>query len=251
MNRILPALGTVCLVLFVWQVLSLLQWIPAVLIPSPIKVFGIVPDLASTGDLSIWPDLLATLFRVLLAFSVAVLIGLPIGLLMGYFESVYMALAFLIDFFRSIPATALFPLFLLLFGVGDESKIAVAGFACMLIVLFNTMYGVHQAKKLRITVARIMGLSGFSLFSKVIFWDALPFIFSGFRLSISLALIVVVVTEMFIGTNLGIGHRILDAQLVYNVPEMYAAIIFAGTLGYLLNFVMALIEVRMVHWAGK
>ncbi len=96
-----------------------------------------------------------------------------------------------------------------------------------------------------------MKLKGIELFRKVIFPEALPQIFSGFRVAISLSLIIVIVTEMFIGTNAGLGKRIIDAQLVYQTADMYAAILMTGVVGFLLNKIVMSIENRVVHWKGK
>jgi NitT/TauT family transport system permease protein len=96
-----------------------------------------------------------------------------------------------------------------------------------------------------------MKVKGFELFRKVIFSEALPQIFSGLRVAISLSLIIVIVTEMFIGTNAGLGKRIIDAQLVYQTASMYAAILMTGLIGFVLNKAMMALENKVVHWKGK
>lgn len=170
---------------------------------------------------------------------------------MGYSDKVYGALEFLVDFFRSIPALALFPLFLLFLGIGDSAKIGVVVFACFFVVLINAMYGVKNANKTRIMASKTMGANNFDIFRKIIFWDALPDIVTGLRISLSMSLLVVIVTEMFLGTEVGLGHRIYDAHLIYRIPEMYASIIIVGLLGYFLNKIFVWVERRSIHWAGK
>jgi len=113
------------------------------------------------------------------------------------------------------------------------------------------MYGVHVSKNLRIKAAKTMGIKGFKLFKKIIFPEALPQIFNGMRIAISLSLVIVVVTEMFIGTNFGLGYRIVNAQLVYKISEMYAVILITGVLGFLINKGFILAERKVVHWKGK
>jgi NitT/TauT family transport system permease protein len=196
-------------------------------------------------------DIGHTLYRVLVGFAVAAIIGVPLGLLMGYSSKIYNALEFTVEFFRGIPTTALFPLFLLVFGIGDQAKFAVTAWGAGLVILINSMYGVHLGKELRVRVAKTMKVKGFELFRKVIFPEALPQIFSGFRVAISLSLIIVIVTEMFIGTEAGLGKRIIDAQLVYQTADMYAAILMTGVIGFVLNKIMMFIENRVVHWKGK
>ena len=236
-------------ILLIWAVFSNLKIISPLFLSTPQAVFLEIVNLSSSG--AIIPDILFTLYRTFLGFMIACLIGIPIGLLMGYSDKVYYSLELVVEFFRSIPATALFPLFLLFFGIGDQSKIALTAWAAGLVLILSSMYGVHLGKELRIKSAKTMKMSGLILFKKIIFPEALPQIFSGMRIAISLSLIIVVVTEMFIGTNFGLGHRIIDAQLVYRIPEMYATILIVGTLGFLINKGFILAEKRIVHWKGK
>lgn len=236
-------------ILLVWFIFSSLKLVSPLFLPTPQAVFLEIISLFSSGV--IIPDIFYTLYRAFLGFFVACLIGIPIGLLMGYSDRIYSSLEFVIEFFRSIPATALFPLFLLLFGIGDQSKIALTAWTAGLVLIINSMYGVHLGKELRIKAAKTMRMKGFMLFQKVIFPEALPQIFSGMRIAISLSLVIVVVTEMFIGTNFGLGHRIIDAQLVYRISEMYATIFIAGVLGFLINKGFIYTEKRVVHWKGK
>ena len=237
------------IILVIWAFFSNLKLISPLFLSTPQAVFLKIINLFSSG--AILPDILFTFYRTLLGFIIACLIGIPLGLLMGYSNKIYYSLEFIVEFFRSIPATALFPLFLLFFGIGDQSKIALTAWAAGLVLIINSMYGVHLGKELRIKSAKTMRISGFSLFQKIIFPEALPQIFSGMRIAISLSLVIVVVTEMFIGTNFGLGHRIIDAQLVYRIPEMYAVILITGILGFLINKGFIFAEKRIVHWKGK
>lgn len=237
------------IILVIWAILSNLKIISPLFLSSPKEVFLTIINLFTSGV--IIPDILFTLYRTLLGFIIACLIGIPIGLLMGYYDKVYDSLEFVVEFFRSIPATALFPLFLLFFGIGDQSKIALTAWAAGLVLIINSMYGVHLGKELRIKSAKTMRLSGFNLFKKIIFPEASPQIFSGMRIAISLSLIIVVVTEMFIGTTFGLGLRIMEAQLVYRISEMYAVIFITGILGFIINKGFILAENKLVHWKGK
>jgi ABC-type nitrate/sulfonate/bicarbonate transport system permease component len=97
----------------------------------------------------------------------------------------------------------------------------------------------------------VMGASRWQIFRDVLIWESLQPTFVGLRSGISMALVIVVVAEMFIGSDNGLGHRIIDAQQVLNVRSMYAAILAAGVLGYLLNILFLLIEKKVVHWSGR
>lgn len=196
-------------------------------------------------------DVVATLGRMVVGFAIAVLVGTPIGLLMGMSKKTYEALEFVVDFFRSIPTTALFPLFLLAFGIGDVAKVAVVVWGTGLIIVVNAMHGVHQAKELRLRAARVMRVRGLALFRRVVFPEALPQLMAGYRVALSLALVIVVVTEMFLGTTHGLGRRIMDAELVYRTADMYMGILVTGMVGFGLNRLLGMAEKRFVHWRGK
>jgi NitT/TauT family transport system permease protein len=189
--------------------------------------------------------------RTGISFAIALVIAVPLGILLGSSDKVYRALEFPIDFFRSTPASAMFPLFLILFGSGESTKIAVAAFGAALAILFATAYGVMNARKQRQLAARVMGASRLQVLSDVTIWESLPQTFVGMRSGVSLALVIVIVAEMFIGSTDGLGQRILKSQMVFDMPDMYASIFAAGALGYLLNLLFIVAERRFVHWGGK
>lgn len=236
------------LILIFWYFLYIFKLINPLFLPSPHSVIHQFFKLLCS--LLVWREIGHTLFRTILGFIFSALIGIPIGLFMGYYKRIYSSFEFLVDFFRSLPAIALFPLFMFFFGIGDTAKIATAIFTCSLIVIINSIYGVTSTKKTRQLVAHLMEANSKEIFRKVILMDALPQIFIGLRTSLSFSVIVIVATEMFIG-NYGIGRRIYDAQLTYRVSEMYSYIIYAGLLGYSLNKGFVFIEKRFIHWSGK
>lgn len=235
--------------LLIWALFSYLKLVNPVLIPTPLAVTVKFAQLFYNGE--IWTDLFATLYRLFFGFALSIAIGIPLGLILGSSKRLSDSLEFLIDFFRSIPASALFPIFLLFFGIGDKAKVSVVIFSCSLVIIIYTMYGVKNCKESRIRVAKVMKADNFSIFTKVIFPESLPHIFAGLRISISIALILVVVTEMFIGTKYGIGKLIYDSHLMFRISTMYAAIIITGIIGYALNKIFLLIETKVFHWAGK
>jgi ABC-type nitrate/sulfonate/bicarbonate transport system permease component len=237
------------IVVIIWFLVSKFGFIDKFFLPDPIAVIRELGHLLITG--TILPDLFSTLGRVLISFFIAVILGVPLGLFLGRSEKLYRSSEFIIDFFRSTPATALFPLFLLIFGITDKSKIAVAAFTSMLIIIFNTAYGVMHAKKSRVLAAKIMGASKMQIFKWILFWESLPQTFIGLRSAVSLSLVVIIVTEMFIGTSVGLGRRIIDAQMTYEIPAMYAIILLTGIIGYLLNYIFIILEKKILHWSGK
>jgi len=146
---------------------------------------------------------------------------------------------------------SLIPLFMLIFGISDANKIAIAAFAAVLVILFNSAYGVMNAKKTRLMAAKVMGISRWHIFKDILLMESLAQTFVGLRTGVSIALVIVIVAEMFIGSENGLGHRIIDAQQVFNIKDMYASILITGALGYLLNLAFLLIEKKTVHWSSQ
>lgn len=196
-------------------------------------------------------DILATFSRWSMGFVSGALSGTLCGLLLGLSKKAMRYSEFTIEFFRSMPVTAIFPLFLMIFGIGDESKIAMAFLPSFLLMIVNTTYGVTLAEPLRRKVARSFGATNFQIFSKIVLMDALPQIFVGLRLALAQSLIVTVVSEMFIGTDYGLGQRVYDSYLTNSIQTLYATLIILGTIGYVANRCMLLIESRTVFWTGK
>jgi sulfonate transport system permease protein len=247
-GRLLPFIGPAVLFI-VWDIAVRFGFIKAILLPSPsATLVALVTGLAG-GPLLL--DFGVTFLRTLQAFVIAAALGVPLGVLLGSNEKAYRSVEFLIDFFRSTPSSALIPLFLLIFGVSDINKVAIAAFGAFLIVIFNSAYGVINARKQRVMAARVMGASRWQIFKDVLIWESLQPTFVGLRSAVSMALVIVIVAEMFIGSENGLGHRIIDTQQVLNVKSMYAAILSAGVLGYALNVLFLMAERRIVHWSGR
>jgi ABC-type nitrate/sulfonate/bicarbonate transport system permease component len=247
-NATLPLTGVFGL-FAVWHLAHVSGIVDPLLLPSPLAMLQALWNGFLVGPMAF--DFVQTVWRTTLAFAIAAFIAIPVGIVLGASPQFYRSVEFVVDFFRSTPASAMFPLFLVLFGVGDDSKIYVASFGATLVILFNVAYGVMNARKTRILAARSMGASNFRIMRDVIFWESLPQTFIGLRNGISLALIIIIVAEMFIGSSDGLGHRLIEAQMLFRMPTMYAAIFAAGALGYGLNSLFALIEKRVVHWGGK
>jgi len=234
--------------LILWELIVRFKLVSTLLLASPSKILEWLIN--NIGDNSLWVDIKQTLYRVFVSFLISILIGVPLGMLMGFSKSMEKLLRFPVDFSRSIPATALFPLFLLLFGAEEGSRIAAAIYGASLIILMNTMSGVKHANNARIKAAKAYGAYSWKLFFYVLIPEALPSIFTGLRLAISLAFVIVILVEMFIGTISGLGHRIIDAQMLYEIPEMYCTILITGCLGYFINYLFALCERKIIHYSG-
>lgn len=246
--RLFPILILPVGILILWSAVSSLGIIDSLFLPTPWEVGNAI--IAGIIEGQLIRDLSATILRSLVGFVLSVVIGVPIGLLIGRIPALERATQPTIDFFRSIPATALFPLFLFAFGLGDTAKIAIVIYACSLIVLVNTAYGALQVKAPRLRCAAVMGASRWDSFWKIVVPESAPGIFAGLRVALSLSFVLIVVTEMFIGTTVGLGYQIINSQMVYRIPDMYAGIVLAGVVGYFGNRALLFVESRLLHWVG-
>ena len=246
--RAVPFIGPV-LLFIVWDLVVRLGLVKPILLPSPADTVTTLINGLAGGPLL--KDFAVTLWRTTQAFLIAAVVGVPLGVVLGSAERAYRSVEFLIDFFRSTPSSALIPLFLMIFGVSDINKVAIAAFGALLIVVFNSAYGVINARKQRVMAARVMGASRWQIFRDVLVWESLQPSFVGLRSAVSMALVIVIVAEMFIGSDSGLGNRIINAQQVMNVRDMYASILSAGVLGYALNILFLVVERRIVHWSGR
>lgn len=244
----LPALGPIVLFL-IWDAVVRFGLVKPILLPPPMET--LITLITGMFGGALLNDFFVTLYRTLVAFVIALVAGFPLGIALGSNERSYRSVEFVIDFFRSTPASALIPLFLLIFGTSDINKIAIAAFGAWLLVVFNCAYGVINARKQRIAAAKVMGATRWQIFRDVLIWESLQASFVGLRSAVSMALVIVVVAEMFIGSESGLGHKIINAQQVMNTKMMYAAIISAGVLGYFLNILFLALEKKIVHWSGR
>lgn len=246
--RLRPLWG-MALIVALWAFAHATKAVDPVLLPSPAEALQAFWKGLSGGTL--WGDFEKTIVRTLVSFAIALAVAVPLGVVLGANEKIYEGIEFAIDFFRSTPASAMFPLFLVLFGVGEKTKIAVAAFGAALAILFNVAYGVMSARKQRQLAARVMGAPRWRVLTDVTLLESMPQVFVGMRSGVSIALVIVIVAEMFIGSTDGLGQRIMNAQTIFDMPDMYASIFAAGLLGYVMNLIFLVAERRFVHWGGK
>lgn len=237
------------MILGIWLFLYYSRIVSPALLPSPLSSVARIATLVVGGNLN--QDLQSTAYRWLIGYGGGLMLGVPVGLLMGSSPLFYQLVEFPVDFFRSLPVTAMFPLFLLAFGIGDESKIAMVWVAVFFISIVNSAYGALRASKTRLQMAKTFGASDWQIFRDVTAWEAVPQTFVGIRIALSNSLIVVIVSEMFLGTEYGLGQRVFDAYSKNVVEELYGMLLLIGVIGYLLNKLLVVAEQKMLFWVGK
>lgn len=244
--HLLFALIGVIFILCIWQFIYVNQAQGTYLVPSPLTTIKKLFQFLSFRG--IYRDLGETILRMLTGFLLATVVGVLIGLFLGSVRVFRLMFEGIIDFFRSIPVTALYPVFVLSFGIGSQSKIAMIFWSCFLVITINTTYGVMQSNSIRQKMARLFGANTYQVFTRVMFFDALPQTIVGLRIAISYALIVSVLTEMFMGSEYGVGQKITEAYNRYQIDEMFALIFITGIVGFILNRLFIFLERTFAGW---
>ena len=212
------------------------------LIPGPFAVLGALGDLAESGRLGRY--IIASLFRVTWGFSLAVFVGIPLGLVLGWFRRGGATVGPIIQFLRPISPLAWIPLAILWFGVGDRSAVFLIFVATVLPITLTAMQAAHGVSHIHVAAARNFGLSGLAIVRRVLLPSALPELLGGIRIALGIAWLVVVAAEM-IAVNSGLGFLIVDAR---NAGDRYdlvvAGMVTIGVIGLALDTMLRKIARR-------
>jgi ABC-type nitrate/sulfonate/bicarbonate transport system permease component len=192
-------------------------------------------------------NLLPSLWRTLAGLAIATVIGVPLGIAIGRSRAISGYLEPLLQFGRALPVVTLAPVFLALFKIGNQMEIATIAFGTIWPILLNTIDGASSVDPVQLETARAFRLSGGQRLSRLIIPSALPKIFTGFRLSLSLALILMVFSEL-VGSSNGIGYEMLNAQNSFDLTELWCTIVLLGILGYLLNAILNGAQRKVLGW---
>jgi NitT/TauT family transport system permease protein len=228
-----------------WQLAPTLGWARATYLSPPTEVFKALFALGESGQLS--KHVLISLQRILIGLLVSAGVGVGLGLLVGYFRRLNLALDLLFQFFRQMSAFALFPIFILFFGLGELSKIIIIFWASLWPVLLNTSAGVRDVDPVLIRSAKSMGASKSYIFLRIILPAATPQIFTGIRLGASYCVMAVVAAEM-IGAVSGLGYLVLYSEQTFHVADMYGGILGLAVLGIGLNAILVSLERLFTSW---
>lgn len=247
--KIDSALISALFLLSIWGFASYSGAFNSMLLPGPVLVLHRLWELFAT--LEILADLLSTLSKIGMALAIGSVIGFSIGIMLSKWDWVYNLSSPLQDFFRSLPTTAMFPLFLIIVGVGDLTNILLATWICTLYLSLHVSEGLRATGETYLSMAKSLKKTELDILFNVKFREALPTIFLGFRTMTSLSMVVMIATEMFVGTRAGLGKALIDSAYTYDTPKVYAVLIILGVTGHLLNYLVLKIEQRVVHWQGK
>ena len=240
-------LGTlsVVLALTAWQLVANARIYSILFLPGPWDVAQAFVKLFQTDD--IWLDIGTSGTEMGIGYGMAIVVGLVIGLLMGWYTRFQFALDPFVNFFYSTPRIVLIPLFILWWGIEMQPKIAVIFLGALFPIIINTMAGVRNTEAALLRVARSFGASDALIFRRVVLPGSVPFILTGFRLGIGHALTGVVVAELFAAKH-GVGQLIAISSQTFQTPKMLAGVVLIACTGMLLTAILQRIENRFQSW---
>ena len=228
-----------------WEAVPRLGLADPAFLPPFSDVIAAGWQLAQSGEL--YDDVTASLLRALSGFLISVVLIVPLGLVVGWYGRLGDLLNQFIEVCRNTAPLALLPVFILLLGIGELSKVTMVIYSCAWPLLLNTIAGVKQVDPLLVKSARTMGASPQQLFRKVILPAALPTIFVGIRLASASAMLVLVASEM-VGAKAGLGYLIIYSQYSFLIPQMYFGILGITVIGLTFNAVLEIVERRLMRW---
>jgi ABC-type nitrate/sulfonate/bicarbonate transport system permease component len=192
-------------------------------------------------------DVVPSVLRLLAGYGIAIVVSVALGVLIGTSRTVRATLEPVLEFFPAIPPPVLVPIFLLLLGIGDGMKIIVIAFGCMWPILLNTVEGVRAVDSVLSDTARTYRISGTARLRHLVLPAASPQIYAGLRQGLSVAIILMVISELFAATN-GVGFAVVQAQRSFAIPETWAGMLLLGLLGFLLAMLFRIVENRQLAW---
>ncbi|WP_280417487.1 ABC transporter permease [Nocardia carnea] len=231
--------------LAVWEVAPRAGLVDEVFLPPFTEVGRTFFELIANGQL--WEHISTSLTRALTGFVIAVAFAVPLGVAIAWYRPVADFLNPVLELFRNTAALALLPVFVLVLGIGETSKVALVIYACAFPVLLNTISGVRTVEPLLVKSARSLGFSQFAIVYKVVLPAAVPTIFTGLRMAAASSILVLIAAEM-VGAKAGLGYLITAAQLNFQIPDMYAGIIAIALVGLVFNAILVLTERRLSRW---
>lgn len=243
-------IGVIVMLLVLWEIAA--RWlIPRVdlqlstLIPPPSKVFMAGVQAAQSGDL--WEHIVASSMRVLIAWGLVVLIAVPLGIAMGWWSRFNRYVSPLIELMRPIPPLAWIPISILWFGIGLTQNLFIIMIGTFFPVLLNTIHGVRGIDAILVRAARNLGAPPAKLFLRVVLQAAMPSIFTGLRVGLGVAWMVLVAAELVAATS-GLGFMIQDARNFLRTDIIFMGMFMIGIMGILMDYLLRLAARPLLAW---
>lgn len=236
------------LLLAVWEICARSHVIDTRFFPAPSNVLVHLVDLARSGEL--WKHVGASVYRLVVGFCVGCFPAIVLGLAIGLYRPVRAAFDPLISATYPIPKSSLLPLILLIFGLGESSKIAMVAIGVFYPVVINTAAGVRQIAPIFLDVGHNFGASRFNMFRTVALPGALPLIMTGIKLGAGMGLVLIAIAEM-VGAKQGLGYMIWNAWELFDVETMYVGLFVIAIIGFVMNTALDALERAIVPWRKR
>jgi NitT/TauT family transport system permease protein len=217
-------------------------------LPGPQEVGAKAIELMANGQL--FKDAAASLQRVLLGFAIGTLLAIPVGFLMGWYTVARGLLEPYVQFFRTIPPLAMIPLAIVFLGIGEVPKVFVITLAAFLVSVISTYQGVVSVDRVLINAARVLGARDAAVFRRVVIPASTPFILVGMRTGLGAAWSTLVAAEL-IAAQEGLGHRMQQAQVYYDLATIFVALVTIGLMGLLMDRMLLWLDSRLTTWQER
>ncbi|MDR2141982.1 MAG: ABC transporter permease [Deltaproteobacteria bacterium] len=231
--------------LLIWQIFPTLEIISPRTLPPLSEVLTRLWEISTNGELKV--HIAISLKRALIGYFAAVFTAIPLGFLMVWSRKVNQFFNPIVQLFRNTSSLALYPVVLLLFGIGETAKLIIIFWTAAWPLLISVIDGVRAVDAIYVKAAKSMSISTVSLFFRVILPSTIPYIVTGLRISATRSMVALVAAEM-LGASSGLGFLIFDTQHKDEIDKMYAAIITLISLGMLVNFGLASLEKKLTVW---
>lgn len=243
--------GNISIFIFflVWEIACRLDYLPQTFVAPPSAILRTLWEMLATGVL--FKHMRVSFFRSFYGFVLAAAVAVPLGFFLGgWFRLFERVVTPVLRLWAEVNPFSLFPVFILLFGIGEISKTMMIFWVCLWPILLNTMTGIKNVDGLLIKSARSMGVTGKELFFKVILPAASPNIFHGLQTGCGVAFFMLIAAEM-IGASSGLGWLVFYSQINYQIPKLFATTITIAALGLSLNYLFGELERRWLGWKEK
>ena len=236
------------LLLGLWELCARTGLINQQFFPAPTSVVAYLVELMGSGKL--FEDIRVSLTRLGVGLVLGGIPGILIGLAVGLFRNVRAAIEPLISATYPIPKSSLLPLILLIFGLGEASKIVIVAIGVFYPIVINTAAGVAQIAPIYLDVGRNFGASRWNLFRTIAFPGALPLIMTGIKLGAGMGLVLIAIAEM-VGAKSGLGYRIWNSWELFDVEGMYVGLFVIAIIGFVMNALLDMVERAVVPWKRR
>lgn len=244
----IASIAVAVMLVYGWQIIADMKLLSPAFFPGPDRTWKAFTRAAASGDLA--PRIYATVWRMLIGWALASIVGVLLGALIGTSPRLRRLLGPMLEFLRPLPASATIPVFIVLLGLTNAMVLTVVAFGALWPMLLGTVHGFEAVEPQLYEVARVLHLSKTSVILKIALPSALPDILSGLRLSLTVALILTVVCEMLVGVD-GLGSWTLISARAFRSPDLYAGVLLLGIIGYLGASILTLVSNKLLAWKAR